>query len=250
MDIKILETIGLTKGEAQLYITLLKTGNTTSGKLINESGVSRSKVYDVLERLKQKGLVTEIIKENVRYFEATDPSRIKDYLSLKKKEIDDQIKESQGLIKDLKKLQNSHLEKQEARVYTGIEGLKTVYNEILQELNKNEEYLAFGIGEREMEKEEIRLFIKKFHLRRAERKIPARIVMNHKAKKQMKEFSNIGKYSYRFTDINFPTNIAIFKDKVLTLVWDKKPIAFLIKSKEVAKKYKFYFEGVWEQAKK
>ena len=56
MNLKILEEIGLTKGEIKVYLTLLKIGNTTSGRIINESGVSRSKVYDVLERLKQKGL--------------------------------------------------------------------------------------------------------------------------------------------------------------------------------------------------
>ena len=65
MNTETLVSIGLTKGEADVYLTLLKLGNTTSGKIIKESKVSRSKVYDVLERLKQKGLVTEIIKKNV-----------------------------------------------------------------------------------------------------------------------------------------------------------------------------------------
>jgi HTH-type transcriptional regulator, sugar sensing transcriptional regulator len=76
MDIKTLQTIGLTKGEAKVYLTLMKTGSTTTGALITSSGVSRSKVYDVLERLKQKGLVTEVIKQNTRYFEGTNPKRI------------------------------------------------------------------------------------------------------------------------------------------------------------------------------
>ena len=66
--IEILQRIGLTRGESEVYITLLKTGNTSSGRLIKDSGVSRSKVYEVLERLKQKGLVTEMIKQNVKYF--------------------------------------------------------------------------------------------------------------------------------------------------------------------------------------
>src|SRR3989344_5278802 len=134
MNQKVLESIGLTRGEADVYLTLLKAGNTTSGLLIKESGVSRSKVYDVLERLKQKGLVTEVIKENTRYFEATNPSRITDYLNSKKAEIETSIIESKEFVSHLRKIQSTNLEKQEAKVYTGIEGLKTVYNEILQEL--------------------------------------------------------------------------------------------------------------------
>ena len=109
MDSKILESVGLTKSEIKLYITLLKIGNTTSGDLIKKSEVSRSKVYDVLEKLKKKGFVSEIIKENIRHFEATDPSKITDYLILRKNEIDDLVKKSKILVNDLKKIQNSHL---------------------------------------------------------------------------------------------------------------------------------------------
>jgi len=249
MDSKILESVGLTKSEIKLYITLLKIGNTTSGDLIKKSEVSRSKVYDVLEKLKKKGFVSEIIKENIRHFEATDPSKITDYLILRKNEIDDLVKKSKILVNDLKKIQNSHLEKQEARVYTGIEGLKTIYNEILQEMSARDEYLAFGIGKKEISDEKISLIIRKFHIKRAEKNIPARIIMHSSTRDLMKKFSNIGNYTYRFTKENLPTNIAIFKNNILILVWGEGPIAFLIKSKEVAYKYKRHFEEVWKSSK-
>ena len=42
----------------------------------------------------------------------------------------------------------------------------------------------------------------------------------------------------------------VWKDNVLTLVWEDKPIAFVIKSKQVAEKYKHYFEYIWKAAKK
>ena len=250
MNQKVLESIGLTRGEADVYLTLLKAGNTTSGLLIKESGVSRSKVYDVLERLKQKGFVSEVIKENTRYFEATDPSRIIDYLNSKKAELDKSIISSQQLVKELKKTQSTHLEKQEAKIYIGIEGLKTVYNEILQELGPKDEYLAFGIGPEEIKDEEISLFIRKFHMKRGENKIQARIIMNNATKSAMKFFSDLKHYSYRFTDVQFPTNIAIYKDKVLTLVWGDKPLVFVIESEQVARKYRDYFEYVWGRAKR
>jgi HTH-type transcriptional regulator, sugar sensing transcriptional regulator len=248
MDLDTLTSVGLTKGEANVYLTLLKLGNTTSGKIIKESLVSRSKVYDVLERLKQKGLVTEMIKQNIRFFEAADPERIINYLELKKQDIESKIVSSKEIVSDLNKLKSLQLERQDAKVYTGVEGLKTVYNEILNDLNQGDEYLAFGIGANEIKNNAISLFIKKFHLRRADKKVNARIIMHPDTKKEMQSFSKLKYYQYRYTDVMFPTNIAIWKDNVLTLIWNDKPLAFVIKSKQVAEKYTTYFNYIWKSS--
>ncbi len=201
MDTETLVDIGLTKGEADVYVTLLKLGNTTSGNIIKLSKVSRSKVYDVLERLKQKGLATEMIKENVRYFEAADPKRILDYLHIKKEDIEKKIKTSEKVVHNLTAMRNLQLEKQEVKVYIGIEGLKTIYNQILEELQKGDEYLAFGIGEPEIQREEIALFMRKFHMQRAEKKVRARILMHPEAKPGMSYFSTLKYYLYKYTKV-------------------------------------------------
>ena len=61
MDTKILENIGFTKGEIRVYLAMLDLGNTTTGPIILKSKVARSKVYEILERLKEKGLISEVI---------------------------------------------------------------------------------------------------------------------------------------------------------------------------------------------
>ena len=67
----------------------------------------------------------------------------------------------------------------------------------------------------------------------------------------MKEhFSNLKHYTYRFLDTDFPTNINIHKDNVVTLVWGENPVAFLIYNKQVADKYKKYFKEMWKKASK
>lgn len=246
----ILQKIGLTKGESEVYIALLKIGNTTSGAIIQKSRVSRSKVYEVLERLKQKGLVTEMIKENVKYFEATTPSRILEYLQSQEKDLQEKEKEAKRIVPDLVKLQKAQLEKQETKIYVGIEGWKTLYSEILENLKPGDEYLAFGIGPEEARDKQIQLFFRNFHLKRGEKRIKARLIMHPDTRKIMKEqFSGLKYYQYRFLDTKFPTNINLHGDNVITLVWGKNPVAFLIHSKQVAKKYKEYFEEMWKQSK-
>ena len=87
MDMKPLERIGLTKSEIAVYLALLKLGQTTAGPIVDEARVTRSKIYDILERLKNKGLVSYITKQSTKYFSAADPHTILHYLDEKESEI-------------------------------------------------------------------------------------------------------------------------------------------------------------------
>ena len=46
-----LKKLGLTEGEASVYLALLKLNSSTVGAIVKDSGVSYSKIYEVLGRL-------------------------------------------------------------------------------------------------------------------------------------------------------------------------------------------------------
>jgi HTH-type transcriptional regulator, sugar sensing transcriptional regulator len=74
-----LASLGLTRGESLTYIALLKLGSSK----VRESCVSYSKIYDVLERLGLKGLVSHKTINKIRYFQAVEPYRLYDYIERK-----------------------------------------------------------------------------------------------------------------------------------------------------------------------
>lgn len=92
-----LVNIGFTEGEAKTYIALLSVGTSTVGPIIDKSGVSASKVYQILDRLMDKGLVSMMVKKRAKHFTASAPSRILDYLEEEKKRIDT----NKGKIKEI-----------------------------------------------------------------------------------------------------------------------------------------------------
>jgi sugar-specific transcriptional regulator TrmB len=49
MKHEILERIGLTIGEAKIYLALLDLAQSTTGPIVEESGVSTSKIYKILQ---------------------------------------------------------------------------------------------------------------------------------------------------------------------------------------------------------
>ena len=57
MELTELKTIGLTEGEIKLYNALLELGESTRTELSKKSGISPSKIYDVANRLLEKGII-------------------------------------------------------------------------------------------------------------------------------------------------------------------------------------------------
>ena len=54
--------IGLTEGEAKVYIALTELGSSTVGPIVKKAKVAYSNVYDILNRLIEKGIVSFITK--------------------------------------------------------------------------------------------------------------------------------------------------------------------------------------------
>ena len=55
-ELALLSKIGLTDAESKVYLTLLQQGNLSGYETSKLAGISRSKVYNILENLTQKGL--------------------------------------------------------------------------------------------------------------------------------------------------------------------------------------------------
>ncbi len=250
MNTEILEKIGFTKGEIKVYFSLLGLSNSTSGPIILKSNVSRSKVYEILERLKEKGIVSESIKENTRYFQAASPERILDYIEEKEDSIKNQKEEFKKSLPELIQKQKYAEEKQEVKVYVGFEGIKTFYNEILKQLNEGDEYLAMTFSDISLNNKSIVLMFQKFHQKRSEKHAKARILCNIKDRltQQKMNYSDTALYEFRVTNQILPTGIAIVKDIVATFNWGKKPRVFAIICKENADQYRRFFYSVWHKS--
>ena len=71
-----MKELGLNKSESNVYLKLLETGSCKAGRLAKETGFNRTTVYKALEKLIEKGLVGFVVKENRRYFQASDPRNL------------------------------------------------------------------------------------------------------------------------------------------------------------------------------
>ncbi len=249
MDIKILEEVGFTKGEIRVYLALLELGETTTGPIIKKSKITGSKVYEILERLIEKGLVSYIIKEKTKCFQVASPKRLLDYINKKEREIITYKKEIEDIIPKLELIQKSKEKIQSSQIFEGYEGLKTVFNLILDSLKANEEYYAFSLGD-ELKEENVMLFLQNYHKKRISKRIKVKIIANLSEKKLFKDLSKLKGLKIRYYNNPVPLGVFIFKDYVATFTFKKKPVVFLIRSGQVCSSYKDFFINLWEKAEK
>ena len=80
-----LREFGLSENEIKIYIALIKAGETTAQSIAKNADIPRTTAYHLLEGLIQKGLVSFIVKESKKYFQATNPKKLVSILEEKKK---------------------------------------------------------------------------------------------------------------------------------------------------------------------
>ena len=144
MEITDLSKIGLTEGEIKIYNALLELGETTRTELAKISGISPSKIYDVANRLLEKGIISSVKKNGIIHFSPSNPERIKDFLKIKEKEILKETKIVDTLLPSLLEKYKKNKEKTDIEVLYGWEGMKTAYWEIANSLSKEDTNYIFG----------------------------------------------------------------------------------------------------------
>jgi len=239
---KELRELGLTGNETKVYLALLGLGSSNVGEIIKKAKIHRNIIYDNLERLIEKGLVSFVTIRNVKHFEVTSSKELKEFIKKQKEEILKKEKIAEKVIPRIEELRNSTLRKQEATIFRGKRGLKTILEEITE---AKSEILVFGTG-RGM-KETMGTYYDQWHLKLRKNKVKAKILLpNNRKEAFLKPF--IAKYLPEKNII--PSTIAIYEDKVLNIVWGEEPIAVLFVSKKCYESYEKYFKLLWELAKK
>ncbi|MFT7616227.1 MAG: sugar-specific transcriptional regulator TrmB [Candidatus Woesearchaeota archaeon] len=246
MHKELLAEIGLTNTEAQVYLAMLELGSSSTGKIVDESGASSSKIYEILDRLMKKGLANYVMKGGVKYFEAASPERIVEYMQEKQKQLFAQTKKIQSIVPELKLKQESVKNKSEATVYKGLKGVHAAFYGALERAHKGDEFSVMGIPKRTPT--ETNFFVK-FAKDCEKKQIPKKSIYNETARENVDAHFIKSKLSdVKFMPQKTPASTSILGDTVFifpTVV--KEPLVIAIENKEVAESFQVQFNHWWNQ---
>ena len=248
---KYLENIGLTKSEIKVYLALLEIGESSKGEIVKRAGIAASKVYDVLDKLIGKGLASYIIKNNVKYFSAANPKRIKNYISDKKESLIEQEQEFNKFLPSLESIYESLNEGTTIEVYKGWKGMETVYGNLLSKAKRGDSCYILGAGKSTKELQ-LEIFFSKYRKIALDKGVITKIIFNESARDYVSAMeSNMGEIKEkRFLFNNTPSEIVIYKDNLIILIRKADPIVIYIKDKETSESFLNYFNELWKNASK
>lgn len=243
---KILEDFDFTEGEAKVYLSLLELGETKVGQIIKKSGISRSKVYDILDRLTGKNVVSRIKKSGVLLYQALPPNTLFNVIRKKEKELMEDESMLREILPQLMKLKPK--DQLNITTYEGYEGFKTMIDKTISELTSKDVYEAMGISKTTGG---MRFYAKKIYEDQEKKKFKARSIFDEGG------IPKIAERKTRWHEMRVlpkgwrtPALFTIYGDTVgIHLGEEDNIISIVIKSKEIVQSFRETFKAMWKISK-
>ena len=244
VNLQLLEELGLSQGQIDVYSSVLELGISTLNSIQEKTGIERRNIYDILNKLIEKGLVSYTVEKGKKTYQCTHPNKILE--EIKKKE--DNLKELENKIPQIKDLFDLSKPEIRAEIYRGNEAIKSLLNEAIE--HPATHWMGGNSG---VERTNLKDWFHHWMARRVELKktmydlVSYRTYLEglapHDTKKHKKA---LYKYCQLPKDFYTPMVVIIFGNKVAQVLWSKQSFAFVIESKEIKDSFMKYFNYFWK----
>lgn len=233
--IKVLESFGISNKEAEILYSCMHSKGASASEISKKTGIERTNVYKILERLISFGLVITYKQDKVTRYRSLEPQKL---LELLKNDVENFKKN----IEEFEQLYSNVANFPKIELFTGRKAIRNVISSVISE---NQQYCAFG-GIEEAYKQNYLENISSGLLAQ-EQKILGRIILSPKEKTLI-----LSNEKYRVAPTPLPSNVCtiINNEMIVILNWGYYCSAIVITDKKIANDYLTLFENLWIQAKK
>ena len=246
---QVLEGLGLSDKEANVYLATLRTGSSRISTIAKRADISRSTAYNILHSLSKKGFVRRVDRASVQYFSPLPPSELVALLEEQKEELSNKVKMVETYLPQLESVCNPGVELPKVSFFEGISGIKKVYGDILKKGNK-ETFAALSLDN---VAPEIKDWTKNvFTNKKIKKKISSKVLISSK---DSKSYTKLDKKHLRKSLVvphpkyPFEVEIDVYDDnKTAFISFDESEMmAVIIESPKIANTLKSLFGLVWDR---
>lgn len=243
---EILQKLYLSKNEAIIYETLLKYGELSVSTISKKSGIHRRNIYDTINHLLPKGLISEKIGSKENTYVAVDPKKLTELI--KEKEI-----ELNKIMPIFQKMYKTKTETDAVFIYKGVEGWKNYLRDVL---DVGEDLYTIG-GKGAWNDPRIQTFLQDFLKKAEKKKIKFHVLFDGSKEDIPQSVINTTKSNHKFLPPKYSNNstIDIFGDRVVIFsnienrMIDAKATLTIIKNRIVADSFRTWFKMIWDLVK-
>lgn len=243
--LKNLETLGLTEKESRIYVYLIgRTIEVGSSKIVTATKLHGQYVYTALESLEEKGLVKHVIRNNRKKWGANPPARIRSLVEQK-------IVVAHEVQDTLQKL-FARQHEQDFEVYQGVGQFVANELQMIEDAEKGSFIdIIGGEGDRfaELLGESRELY--------NEKSIGKNIAVRFIGTNEQKEYLQATKRSRPHFDFRImpgfntsTVSTSIYPESVQFQIYGEPVLVFKIRSADIARDYRTFFESLWDLCEK
>ncbi|MAF37069.1 hypothetical protein CL622_08200 [archaeon] len=243
MNLKELRELGLSDGQISVYSAVLDLGISSLNKIQEKTGIERRHIYDVLNKLIERGFITYTIEKGKRTYQCTHPNSILDEV----KEKEQSLKELKGKIPQMKSLFTLTKPEIRAEIFRGNESIKALMNESLE--YKESYWIGGNSG---IESTPLKYWFKHWMEKRVKNKHMLNDLVDHgvsliglEPRDIKKHKKNYYKYCTLPKNMSSPMVILIFGNKVAQILWGDQSFAFVLESDKIKDSFMKYFNHFW-----
>ena len=231
---EVLSNLGFSANEIKVYLALNDHGSAKAGKISKLAKIDRSSCYNALKSLTEKGLASYVLIGSIKWFQATGPKRLLDYV----KEQEDDVK---SILDDLQARHKAAKIEGQVRLFKGIKGVKTIFLDMIRTGKDNFVFGSEGQFSKRMPE-----FARQFERLKKENCIKTKLILR-KGRKEIGSKTS----DYRHLDVEESTAVTnIYGDKIAIIIWTDEPEGIIIENKAAANAYKSYFNVLWNSPRK
>jgi len=232
-----LQELGLSIHDAEVYLTVLESGEVSAGPILDRLPLHREQVYRALKRLVDAELLVSYTKRKRSYYAAANPAVL-----VRKQEA--KMALARSLEPYLQQLQQNR--PQIIQVIEGADALNRLLDDILASLPKASEYLVLGgVGELFYQKigQDLPGYSRQFKKKDIGMRIIAFQGQSYLAEQELLN----SQVKYLPQPMGGPTATVIYGNKVGIEIFDPNNLAvIIIENQFLADSYRQTFEGIWQ----
>jgi hypothetical protein len=249
MDTHLIQTLsyyGFSDKEAKIYLTCLELGTSIASTIARRSEINRGTTYSILEDFKRRGIISETIQNEVKYFSVLAPE-----LLFQREE--EKYQKMQASLPDLLAVTSKYGTRPRTQFFEGVEGIKKIFTEVLEEGKTMESpYLTF-VGTNKMDPRIEEYIYHEFIPLRAKIKTKTKAIMSRDTSKYMeyhKKLHNTVIVDKPLFDLG--NEIVVYgQNKVAILMYDTAEMSgLIIESQTLHDGLTSLFTLIWDLYKK
>lgn len=247
-----LTAFGLTEKEADIYLAALMLGPATVQNMAKKANVNRVTTYVMIDQLTKKGLISSVAKGKKKLYIAQRPERIQVIIAEREQEVRRQLNQFTALLPELRSLTASSGNKPVVRFYEGVEGLKSIHEEIRR--RKLTEYsqimvpsLSKDVFKRGDSPARDEMFEK---MKKGE--LSARVISVGSNPVREETYKDVATHKMRYlslTQYPFSAEFGIYGSLVVLYMVKDDYVGILIEDEHIAKNFQVLFDIAWATSK-